>query len=178
MGAKFKYYTNGEVSKLRTLSYSIPGDLKSNIDLITPTTYFGKTTAQRSIHTYKSKRASSTTTSASSSVSVAASCQTSITPACLKEMYSVGNYTPSAKHGSRVGFGSFLNESALYSDLAIFEKLNKIPSQNFTKVIINNASNSQDPASNGYGESNLDVQNIVGIAHPLPVTEFLTGGSP
>jgi tripeptidyl-peptidase-1 len=24
----------------------------------------------------------------------------------------------------------------------------------------------------------LDVQNIVGVAHPLPVTEFITGGSP
>jgi tripeptidyl-peptidase-1 len=178
LGAKFKYYTNGEISKLRTLAYSIPGDLKSDIDLISPTTYFGKTTAQRSIKTFKSKRGSSTTTSASSSVSVAASCQTSITPACLKELYNVGNYTPSAKHGSRVGFGSFLNESALYSDLALYEKLNKIPSQNFTKVIIDNASNSQDPASGGYGESNLDVQNIIGISHPLPVTEFLTGGSP
>ncbi|CRG89939.1 tripeptidyl-peptidase I [Talaromyces islandicus] len=178
LGANFKYYTNGEISKLRTLAYSIPSDLKSDIDLISPTTFFGKTTAQRSIQTFKSKRATSTTSSASSSVSVAASCQTSITPACLKEMYSVGNYTPSVEHGSRVGFGSFLNESALYSDLALYEKLNKIPSQNFTKVIIANASNSQDPASGGYGESNLDVQNIIGISHPLPVTEFLTGGSP
>ncbi|KAH8689154.1 tripeptidyl peptidase A [Talaromyces proteolyticus] len=179
LGANFNYFSDGGVSKLRTLSYSIPGDLKSDIDLISPTTYFGKTSAQRSIKTYKSKRSpSSTTSSGSSSVSVAASCQTSITPSCLKELYNVGNYTPSVKSGSRVGFGSFLNESALYSDLAIYEKFYGIPSQNWTKVIIANATDSQDPSTGGYGESNLDVQNIIGISHPLPVTEFLTGGSP
>ncbi|PQE17829.1 tripeptidyl peptidase A protein [Rutstroemia sp. NJR-2017a WRK4] len=28
------------------------------------------------------------------------------------------------------------------------------------------------------GESNLDVQTIVGISHPSPVREYITGGSP
>lgn len=178
LGAEFNYYSDGGATKLRTLAYSVPSDLKAAIDLVSPTTYFGKTTASRSIQTYKNKRASTTTTSSSSSVSVAASCQTSITPACLKQMYNVGNYTPSVASGSRVGFGSFLNESAIFDDLFTYEKVNGIPSQNFTKVIIANAPNDQNPNDGNYGEANLDVQNIVGISHPLPVTEFLTGGSP
>ncbi len=27
-------------------------------------------------------------------------------------------------------------------------------------------------------EANLDVQTIIGVSHPLPVVEFITGGSP
>ncbi|OKL58539.1 Tripeptidyl-peptidase sed4 [Talaromyces atroroseus] len=179
LGADFNYYSDGGAAKLRTLSYSVPSDIKSDIDLISPTTYFGKTSTSRAIKTYKSKRSpSTTTTSSSSAVSVAASCQTSITPACLKQMYNVGNYTPNAQSGSRVGFGSFLNESAIYDDLFDYEEVNGIPFQNWTKVFVNDALNSQDPNAGYDGEANLDVQNIVGVSHPLPVTEFLTGGAP
>lgn len=79
---------------------------------------------------------------------------------------------------SRIGFGSFLNESTLYSDLATYEDSFGIPCQNFTKVTIAYASNSQDLGDGSFGEANLDVQSIIGVAHPLPVSEFLTGGSP
>jgi len=178
LDADFNYYSDGSATKLRTLAYSIPSDLQAAIDLVSPTTYFGKTSASRSIQTYKNKRASTTTASASSSVAVAASCQTIITPACLKQLYNVGNYTPSVASGSRIGFGSFLNQSAIYDDLFTYEKVNGIPYQNWTKVFIANASNDQDANDGNYGEANLDVQNIVGISHPLPVTEFLTGGLP
>lgn len=182
LNADFNQYSDGAVFKLRTQRYSIPGDLKAHIDIISPTTYFGKSSAQHPVKAYKSKRSAASTTSSSgsssSSTSVAGSCQTSLTPSCAKKLYNVGKYTPSIKSGSRIGFGSFLNGSALYLDLATYEHSYGIPAQNWTKVIIANASNSQDPSSDGFGEANLDVQNIVGISHPLLVTEFLTSGSP
>jgi tripeptidyl-peptidase I len=106
------------------------------------------------------------------------SCQTSITPSCIKELYSVGGYTPDPKSGSVVGFGSFLNQSALYQDLFDYEKFYNIPKQNFSVILINNATNDQDPATAQIGEADLDVQNIIGVSHPLPVVEFITGGSP
>lgn len=90
----------------------------------------------------------------------------------------VGNYTPSVKSGSRVGFGSFLNQSALYADLFDYEKLYGIPAQNFSVTLINGGVNDQNATTAQVGEADLDVQNIVGVAHPLPVTEFITGGSP
>lgn len=93
-------------------------------------------------------------------------------------MYNVGDYTPKVQRGSRVGFGSFLNQSAIYDDLFEYEDINGIPFQNWTKVFIDNASNDQNASDGNEGEANLDVQNIVGVSHPLPVTEFLTGGSP
>ena len=46
---------------------------------------------------------------------------------------------------------------------------------NFSTVLIDGATNNQDTATASFGEANLDVQNIMGITHPLPVTEFITG---
>lgn len=174
----FAYYTDGGVEKLRTLSYSIPDNLVNDIDLISPTVYFGKSTASRTITSFRTKRDSATASQeqAASSVSVAASCQTSITPSCLQEMYSTGGYTPDAQSGSKVGFGSFLNETAIYSDLFLYEQIFGIPHQTFTVELINNGTNYQN--STNIGEANLDVQNIIGLSHPLPVVEFITGGSP
>ena len=179
LNASFLHYTDGSIQKLRTLSYSTPQHLKEHIDFISPTTYFGTSTA-RNVRLYKSKRepiATSISTSLSSSSSVSV-CQSTLTPKCVRQLYDIGNYTPSAESGSQIGFGSFLNHSAIYTDLELYEQYFGQSSQIFTKVFINNPINNQDPTPPLDAEANLDIQNIMGIAHPLPVTEFLTGGSP
>lgn len=173
LSTTFKKYENSGVQKLRTTQYSVPDEVSAYVDLISPTTYFGKTTAFRPTMPATKTRAVEAT-----NVKVDASCSTSITPKCLKELYNVGNYTPEVKYGSRVGFGSFLNQSANYADLADYEKYFNIPSQNFSVVLINGGVDDQDPTTAQVGEADLDVQNIVGVSHPLPVTEFITGGSP
>ena len=171
LNTTFMSYQNSGTTKIRTMEYSIPDDLVNYIDLISPTTYFGKTVANMPTFT-KTKK------DAPAKRQVDASCQTSITPTCIKELYNVGSYTPSVKSGSRVGFGSFLNQSALYQDLFDYENYFKIPTQNFSVILINGGTNDQDPATAQVGEADLDVQNIIGVSHPLPVTEFITGGSP
>ncbi|KAF7939315.1 uncharacterized protein EAE97_007395 [Botrytis byssoidea] len=171
LNASFKSYTSNGVTKVRTTQYSVPDDVAEHIELISPTTYFGKTVANAP--TKVTKR-----TTSPSKVTVDASCSTSITPKCIKELYNIGNYTPSVSSGSRIGFGSFLNESALYADLFQYESYFGIPEQNFTVTLINGATNDQNEATASSGEANLDVQNIIGVAHPLPVQEFITGGSP
>jgi tripeptidyl-peptidase-1 len=171
LNTTFSYYQNSGVTKLRTTQYSIPDDLAQYIDLLSPTVYFGKTTPNAPTYTRTKK-------DRPTKRQIDASCQTSITPQCIKELYSVGDYTPDPKSGSRVGFGSFLNQSALYADLFDYEKLYGIPTQNFSVVLLNGGTNDQDPATAQIGEADLDVQNIIGVSHPLPVTEFITGGSP
>lgn len=176
LGASYQRYHNSGVSKLRTLQYSIPDDLRGAVAFVDPGTFFGRLpAAPRVLAPSRTKRASR---ESPSKATVADSCQTSITPPCLKQMYNVGDYKPDPDSGSRLGFGSFLNQSALYSDLEKFEEAFDIPSQNFTKVVIANGTTDQDPKHGGFGEANLDVQNLIGVAHPLPVTEFVTGGSP
>lgn len=176
LDTKFLTYSSGDASKLRTTQYSIPDDLVKYIELVSPTTYFGKTVANapKFVRATKTKKDSTP----APAVSVAASCETSITPSCLKQLYNIGNYVPDPHSGSKVGFGSFLNQSALYTDLFQYETLFGIPQQNFSTILINGATNDQNPATAQVGEANLDVQNIIGVSHPLPVTEFVTGGSP
>ncbi len=106
--ASFKHYTSGSVTKLRTTSYTIPDEVASHITLVDPSIYFGSTTAQSSVppsHYRPSKRSPAPD-----------SCQMSLTPACLKQLYNVGNYTADPSSGSKIGFGSFLNQSASIAD--------------------------------------------------------------
>lgn len=148
------------------------------IYLVSPTTFFGKTTAARAF--VKNEQPSITKKDAVHDAptkrSIDPSCQTSITPKCLKEMYNLVGYVADPKAGSRVGFGSFLNQSASQADLLEFEQLYKIPVQNFTVTLIAGGVDDQNPLTAQIDEADLDAQNIVGISHPLPVTEFITGG--
>ncbi|RDK47946.1 subtilisin-like protein [Aspergillus phoenicis ATCC 13157] len=169
LNTTFSVYKSGSTQKLRTTQYSVPDELTGSIDLISPTVFFGKSNAVRSAAVRASQTTKETSRKKSSNV-----CEY-ITPDCLKEQYSI-DYTPEASSGSRVGFGSFLNESALYSDLDLFTQYFDIPQQSFTVETINGGINNQE--NDPDGEADLDVQNIVGISHPLPVTEYITGGSP
>ncbi|CAK7201702.1 hypothetical protein SEUCBS139899_004412 [Sporothrix eucalyptigena] len=189
-GANYQYYTPPSTAtvtstKLRTLSYSVPDEIVSHVALVDPGNYFGsvRSFAPRLGDLKFAERAEAGTATTSpgkkgTATTIDASCQTSITPACLKQLYNVGDYAADADSGSTIGFGSFLNQSALYSDLAQYLQLNGLPSQNFSVELIQNATNDQNPATAQIGEANLDVQNIVGVAHPLPVVEFITGGEP
>jgi tripeptidyl-peptidase-1 len=99
-----------------------------------------------------------------------AACSTSITPSCLKELYNVGSYTPNPNSGSRVGFGSFLNQSAIYSDLFQYEKFFGIPHQNFSTILIAGATNDQNIETAQFGEANLDVS--LALQAPLQTTSL------
>lgn len=190
LNASYQQYANGDgATKLRTLSYSIPDDVQDHIVLIDPGLYFGSSKAFLPTQSKTKVKAAPESVvrrtpsraharSLATRTTIDASCQTSITPACLKELYNVGNYSASASSGSKVGFGSFLGESALYEDVAVYEKFYGIPSQNFSVTLIANATNDQDPDTASIGEADLDVENIIGIAHPLPVIEYITGGAP
>ncbi|KAL7805630.1 peptidase S8/S53 domain-containing protein [Trichoderma gracile] len=171
--------------KVRTLQYSIPESLIGHVDLISPTTYFGTTKAMRKLKS----RGVGAATEALAARQEPSSCKGTLVfegetfnvfqPDCLRTEYSVDGYTPSVKSGSRIGFGSFLNESASFADQALFEKHFNIPSQNFSVVLINGGTDLPQPPSDANdGEANLDAQTILTIAHPLPITEFITAGSP
>ena len=170
LGANFKHYTKDGVTKLRTLSYSVPDNVAQHVDFVTPTTFFGQTSAFRPTHRYAHG-------SPLGARALNASCATAITPQCVRELYNTVGYVPDPKSGSRIGFGSFLNESSRYSDLAQYEQYFGIPSQNFSVVLINGGVDNQTVSDN-HGEADLDVENIIGVAFGLPVTEFITGGSP
>lgn len=182
LSTTFSYYENAGIQKLRTMGYSVPDDLQTHIDLITPTTYFGKTVPQIPVPKMVpragklSPRYFNGSTNSTTNDTIDASCVTLITPTCLKELYNI-NYTPDPKSGSKIGFGSFLNQSARTQDLSLFQTAQDIPQQGFSVQLINGGINDQAIDDN-HGEADLDVEYISGISHPLPIISFITGGSP
>lgn len=184
LSTNFHTYTDSVgASKVRTLQYSVPENLADHIDLIAPTTFFGASKAARSL---KAKNAASSV-SPLAARQEPSNCKGTIQyenrtfnvfqPDCLRTEYGVNGYTPSAKSGSRIGFGSFLNQSASSSDLALFEQHFGFASQSFAVELLNGGSNPQPPTNANDGEANLDVQNIVSFAQPLPITEYIAGGA-
>jgi len=180
--ASYQHYESNGVRKLRTSQYSIPDELEKYIALIEPGTYLGRpqpvVSREQAPDMPSSEAQGGYQPGDLSKRQLDPSCQTSITPACLQVMYNIANYKPDPAAGSKIGFGSFLNESARYRDLTQFQDAFRLPRQNFSVELIANGTNSQDPAVGGFGEANLDVQNIMGIAGGLPVIEYITGGSP
>lgn len=192
LSTTFNYYENAGIQKLRTTRYSVPDGLQAHIDLITPTTYFGKTVPQapvpkmdhrvkelvtRKFVTRQFNGTNSTIpTNSTTNDTIDASCATLITPTCLKEIYNI-NYTPDPASGSKIAFGSFLNQSARTQDLSLFQTAQGIPQQGFSVQLINGGINDQ-AIDNNHGEADLDVEYISGISHPLPIISYITGGSP
>ncbi|KAJ5653314.1 hypothetical protein N7490_000317 [Penicillium lividum] len=169
LNTTFANYASDGLVKLRTTEYSIPSSLSDYIDIISPTVYFGKTRKALPVLAKSQHLQARTTT-------VDASCDEKITPACLREMYNIGDYTPEVSSGSIVGFGSFLNQSASQSDLAEYQKLFGIPVQKFTVETLNGGVDDQNATESDRSEANLDVQLISAMSHPLPIHEFITGG--
>jgi tripeptidyl-peptidase-1 len=184
-GANFKTFKDDStgIEKLRTLQYSVPDEISSHVDFVSPTTFFGRTQSESALRLpepvgivtpeSESELAKRVTTCVSYSPRGTAY----LGPDCWKTVLNL-TYVPDASTGSRIGFGSFLNESAILADLYLYQKHYGIPQQGFDIKLINGGVNHQEPNYTSVGEANLDVQNIVGLAHPLPVTEFITGGSP
>ncbi|KAI0475136.1 subtilisin-like protein [Xylariaceae sp. FL0804] len=155
---------------LRTLQYSVPDRVASHINLVQPTTRFA---ALRANHeTNKKLEIISTALGAD----VDEDCDSLITPSCLKQFYEI-NYQADADSGSKVAFASYLEQYARYADLQTFEKtyLPEAIGQNFTVIQYNDGGNNQTSPEDS-GEANLDAQYMLATSHPLPLTEFSTGG--
>jgi tripeptidyl-peptidase-1 len=172
LDTQFAWYISEEAKPrkvLRTLEYSVPDDVAEHINLIQPTTRFA---AIRENHEVAHEIVGLQLASVANST---INCDATITPQCLKTIYKI-DYKPDAK-SSKVAFASYLEEYARYSDLALFEKniLPEAVGQNFSVVQFSGGLNAQN-SSDDSGEANLDLQYIVGVSSPLPVTEFSTGG--
>lgn len=178
LGTEFGWYRNEYRGKdyLRTLEYSVPSAVSEHINLVAPTIRFGSMRANRATIYQITDEVLDEGVVQVQSAGVDAACNRTITPQCLLELYNV-HYQSPANNGNTVGYASYLEEYARYNDLTLFEN-NIAPyakGQNFSVVQFNGGGNDQTSTADS-GEANLDNQYIVGVGHPVPVTEFSTGG--
>ncbi|KAJ7249548.1 peptidase S8/S53 domain-containing protein [Mycena haematopus] len=176
------YHPASGSSVVRTMGYSLPTELHSHIDVITPTTYFGTLHSMRSTSFIQPQAASLVDTADSfaseiSPLAVPASCGSTVTPACVRAMYNTTNYVPAATTTNKLGVAGYLGEFANDKDLQTFFKDLRPDAVGgtFTHVQVNGGLNTQsDPGV----EANLDIQYTEAVSFPTPNIYYSTGGSP
>ncbi|KAF6838081.1 tripeptidyl peptidase a [Colletotrichum plurivorum] len=182
LGATFAYYDVQGTMKLRTKEYSLPNGMVDHIELVTPTTYMGNVKSDPAFTDAALPPAAMAppppiARRQGQNPGATANCSKAFTPACFELAYNYGAYQADPAAGSRVGFASFLNQSARQDDLTAFLTRFQLPAQSFKSVLINGGQDHQDPKG-AIGEANLDAQVMSATVKNLPITQFITGGKP
>lgn len=130
---------------MRATSYSLPEYLHEHIEVVQPTTIFSRFSSSKA--TYHSFRANAVPESSSSTITVpsasegqvAASCNGTLTPECLLELYNAKGYTPQVSGENKIGVTGYLEQYANYEDYHQFleEIVPYAVDSNFSTVYIN-----------------------------------------
>jgi len=170
------------VQKVRTLQYSVPEDLAKYIDVIQPTTRFGQVRPQ-SNHIFESfvqgkVNHGSGRIKTAGALDIAAACNRTITPDCLKELYQITGYTPDADKAGFVGINGFLEQWAQYADLEDFVSTYTpdAAGANFSFTSVNGGLLDQNNRIADSVEANLDVQYVTPLVFPMNSTFYSTPG--
>jgi len=94
-----------------------------------------------------------------------------LTPAIVRDLYSLPSAGNIPQSNNVQGIAAFNNESFLPTDLAQFQKMNQLP--------LHPVDHSIGPATlpkGGTGEGDLDVEWIMGVAPTIPTTVWATAG--
>jgi tripeptidyl-peptidase-1 len=188
---------------VRTTEYSLPAHLDKHIELIQPTTAFNRAKGQRTTFRFSHVLDAAPSSSDSdnkiyvpgSGVTVDASCNTTITVTCLKQLYNAVDYVPKAAHKNAIALTGYTEEFANFADLQQFyaDQVPAAVNTSFDVVLINGVCctchfalsanwsegglNNQSLTEAG-SEADLDVQFALGISFPTPGTFYSTGGTP
>jgi tripeptidyl-peptidase-1 len=110
------------------------------------------------------------------------------TPDCFSTLYQTAGYVQKAAGKNHIGFNNFLGEIPIRPDTKQFlgrYRPDAVAGASEYKFVDINGGPSQDtgltPAQAESGisvEANLDVQTIIGMTYPMPVTAFSTNGTP
>lgn len=189
LNTKYSVYRHVDGTELiRTTEWSLPLHLHEHITTIQPTNSFMKIKKMAPIpKTTVEFDVSSQPQQPPYTSKVAEECNTTlVTPGCLRTLYGTANYTVQTKGEVQMGLCDYLGEVNNRSDTNIYLSLfrpDAVSGANtFKQISIANGTLQQTPntlaqldADIGV-EGNLDVETMLGIAWPLPLTAFSTGG--
>lgn len=157
--SRFNYYSSSisQALAIRTLQYSVPEKVAQYVQMIQPTTRFGQFKQQGS-HIFRAEGSKLSQAELKKQATSLVSCGSSVTPACLKDLYKFGNYTTTPGNGNKLGIAGFLNEYAKFADMAQFLQ-QFAPKQdpvknNFTYALINGGFGNQTHTSTDDVEAN------------------------
>ncbi|KAF2260496.1 tripeptidyl-peptidase-like protein [Lojkania enalia] len=173
MDTTFKTYQSlarDDIKKIRALQYSVPKQVREHIDMIQPTTRFGQIRPQIThVHDKEILRGGVQVAAAA----VNDTCNSQITPQCLKDLYNFADYKPDPKAPVTIGVNGFLEQYARWKDFADFARLWApwAVGSNFTWTSVNGGILDQR-ATNDSVEANLDIQYTLGLVAPTLKTNY------
>ncbi|KAF8576276.1 subtilisin-like protein [Ramaria rubella] len=172
----YRHTKSGQLA-VRTLAWSLPRAVHGHIDVVEPTTMFGRLHGMKvTPHIQPALSLEGSISVFSGDAAIPSSCNNTITPSCLRALYKTANYTPAATKKNKIGIVGYLDQFASNADLqSFFKQFRPDARGNFTIVQVHGGGNNQsDPG----GEANLDTQYTEGITWPTPNIYYSTGGSP
>lgn len=112
---------------VRTTSYSLPRILHEHIGVVSPTTYFSTMRSMKATSFIQADAEpvqddlefASKLAALGPLATVPTSCNTVITPACLRALYNTSTYTPTATARNSLGVAGYLDEFANRADLQV-----------------------------------------------------------
>ncbi|TFY79415.1 hypothetical protein EWM64_g4597 [Hericium alpestre] len=135
----FTHQSTGQQT-VRTLSYSIPADLKSHLSLVHPTVAFPvKPFGSPKVVGKFSKKSNLTADAAP------ASCGTAFTLTCAQQLYGIPS-APATRSSNRIAVAGFIDQWANLADLKSFLQTYRTdisPSTTFSTVLIDGGENDQ-----------------------------------
>ncbi|PPQ94446.1 hypothetical protein CVT25_002537 [Psilocybe cyanescens] len=182
LNTKYNVYQHGASGEqvIRTLSYSLPQELHSHVDVVAPTTYFGTLRSMRKTSFLQPDVKPISDEEAlvpGSNAAVPSSCVNTITPTCLRDLYNTSTYVPQAAVTNKLGVAGYLQEFANTADLQTFFTKFRTDAvgSSFSIVEVNGGGNNQNQPGT---EANLDIQYTTGISFPTPNIYYSTAGTP
>ena len=171
---------------MRTTRWSLPEHLHEHISTIQPTTSFFRAGPQaRDLKGWGA--AVQSIPAPVPAATLDAVCNTTlVTPTCLRTLYGTLDYTVKAADKNSMALNDFLGEINNRSDAALYFEMfrpDALPgATEFKQVSVDDGTLQQTQLNEtqleaGTGiEGNLDLQTMLGIAYPTPMTTYSTGG--
>lgn len=121
LGTRYNIYQHGPSGEqvVRTLSCSLPKELHSHIDIVTPTTYFGTPRSMKKAHFLQPDEQAAAALRSGSDAAVPSSCANTITPTCLRDLYNTSTYIPTQTKVNKLGVAGYLDEFTSAADLQV-----------------------------------------------------------
>ena len=182
----FKHEDGTEL--IRAPEWSLPRHLHEHVDAIQPTTSFMRAIKRADVADtpipFPYPGLHNPTSPALKKVCTV----NGTTPDCFSTLYQTKGYVQKAAGKNQIGFNNFLGEIPIRPDTKQFltrYRPDAVSGASEYKFVDIADGPSQDtgltPAQAASGisvEANLDVQTIIGMTYPMPVTAFSTGGTP
>jgi tripeptidyl-peptidase-1 len=166
----YRSFDGDDAPKIRTTKVSLPRSVMDHVKMIHPTTRFTQTKAQMS-QIFSTSRIEADLSAPD------ASCNSTITPTCLRELYNIKGVTVDPAKAGILGVAGFLKQYARFADLSKFlaDSAQWASTANFTYSLVNGGVLDQNYAGSA-SEANLDIQYTVSLSHPMKNHFYSTGG--